>query len=198
MLETNQSNARQRVARALVRGAVVALLLLGCLYFTACGRSTDKVTQTNNANAPVADIFGKVIHFDGSNEAEPYKVSGWSKTETKFTWTEGKAAVLALPLSANSGAVRLRMFVSAYIHPPEVPSQPVEVYVNGQKVADWQVTNVAVENWIDVPKELAEKANPLTVQLRMPNAVAPGQFSPQADQRVLGLCCYEFELVKAP
>jgi hypothetical protein len=89
------------------------------------------------------------------------------------------------------------MFVSAYIHPPEVPSQPVEVYANGQKVADWQVTNAAANNWVDVPKELADKATVLTVQLRIPNAVSPAQFTPKADPRVLGLSCYELELIKS-
>lgn len=196
MPATKLSETSRQMPTTLARFTVLPLLVLACLYVTGCGRPADQPTPSDS-NPVAADIFGKVMHFDGTHEADPYKVSGWSATESKFTWTEGKAAVLALPLPENSGSVRLRMFVSAYIHPPEVPSQAVEVYANGQKVADWQVTNKAADNWIDVPKELADKATVLTVQLRLPNAVAPAQFSPQADQRILALCCYEFELIKS-
>jgi hypothetical protein len=143
------------------------------------------------------DILGKVIHFDGSHEADPYKVSGWSPTEAKFTWTVGKAAVLALPVPPDSGALRLRMYVSAYTHPPELTSQPVEVYVNGQKIADWDVAAPA-QNIAEIPREIASKATTITVQLRMPKAVSPAEFSAKGDERVLGICCNELELTKAP
>ena len=141
------------------------------------------------------DILGKVIHFNGSHEAEPYQVSGWSGTETNFTWTEGKAAVLALPVPKNSGALRLTMLVSAYTHPPELPAQPVEVYVNGRKIADWEVANPAV-NKADIPEELAAKGPTMTIQFRTPKATAPAEFSAKGDPRVLGICCHEMELTR--
>lgn len=146
---------------------------------------------------PQPDILGKVIHFNASHEAEPYKVSGWSGTETSFTWTEGKAAVLALPLPDNSGGVRLRMWIAAYVHPPDFSSQPVEVYANGQKVADWDV-NVPAQNIADIPKEITAKSTTLTIQLRMPKATSPATFSSKSDRRVLGICCNELELTKLP
>jgi hypothetical protein len=145
----------------------------------------------------MADVFGKTIHFDGSHEAQPYKVSGWSGAETHFTWTEGKLAVLALPVPPGSGTLRFRLLVSAYTHPPELPSQPVEVYANGQKIADWEVANPA-DKFADIPKGIAAKDKTLTIQLRTPKATAPAAFSPEADPRILGICCHEMELTSLP
>ena len=163
--------------------------------YRGCGRPADQTVEANALTPAQTDIFGKVIHFDESHEAEPYKLSGWSGTEKDSTWTEGKAAVLALPLPPNSGAVRLRMLVAAYAHPPELNSQPVEVYANGQKVADWDVTTM-VNNVADIPSEIAGKATTLTIQLRILKAASPAEFAAKADERVLGICCHEMELTK--
>jgi hypothetical protein len=160
-----------------------------------CGRPPDQSSGTENFNAAPSDIVGKVIHFNGSQEAEAYKVSGWSGTETSLTWTAGKTAVLALPVPAGSGGVRFRLLAGAYAHPPQLTSQPVEVYANGQKVADWEVTTT-VNNFADIPREIAEKNTTLTVQLRIPKAASPAEFSAKGDERVLGLCCTEMELTK--
>jgi hypothetical protein len=168
-----------------------------CISLAGCGRPADQTTTADGSTAVQPDILGKVIHFDGSHEGDPYKVSGWSPTEAKFTWTVGKAAVLALPVPPDSGALRLRMYVSAYTHPPELTSQPVEVYVNGQKIADWDVAAPA-QNIAEIPREIASKATTITVQLRMPKAVSPAEFSAKGDERVLGICCNELELTKAP
>jgi hypothetical protein len=196
MRERNLMNRHNQIAPPVVQGGVVALLLLGCLYFTACGRPDGQVSTTDTPKEPPG-IVGRIIHFDSSNEAAPYKVAGWSGLERKFTWTEGKAAVLALPVSADAGAMKLRLSASAFIHPPELTSQPVEVYANGEKIADWNIAGTE-DNFATIPKEIATKATTLTVQFRTPQAASPAQFSPTADQRVLGLCCYELELTQLP
>jgi hypothetical protein len=162
---------------------------------SGCGRPADQADASDNSVASQPGILGRVIHFNGSHEAEPYKVSGWSETEKDFTWSVGKAAVIALPLPPNSGAVRLRMSVAAYVHPPELNSQPVEVYANGEKVADWDVA-MPVDNTADIPKEIAGKSTTLTMQLRTPKAASPAEFSAKGDERILGICCNELELTK--
>ena len=178
-------------------GDGVRLLLCAILavVFAGCGRSDNEAIVSADQNQ--ASLIGKVIHFDASHEAEPYKVSGWSGTETNFTWTEGKAAVLALPVPQNVGALRLRVLVSAYTHPPELRSQPVEVYANGLKVANWDIAS-PTKNTADIPDEVTAKGTTLTLQFRTEMATAPAAFSPNADPRVLGICCYELELVRLP
>jgi hypothetical protein len=182
---------------ALAKRLILPVGLWICLNFTGCGRPAGQDNASGEPKAVQQDIFGKIIHFDGSYEAEPFKVSGWSATEKNFTWTMGKAAVLALPVPPNSGALRLRMLASAYAHPPQINSQPVEVYANGQKITDWDVTS-AVWNSADIPQEIANKSATLTVQLRIPKAASPAEFSATGDERVLGICCHEMKLTKVP
>lgn len=190
LLLLSQFTARRTRRRALsVLGAFSI-----CLGLAGCGRPDDQIA-TGDGSTTQSDIFGKVIHFDATHEAEPYKVSGWSGTETNFTWTEGKAAVLALPIPANAGRLRLRVLVSAYTHPPELPSQSVEVYANGRKVAAWEVANPA-DNVAEIPGEITAKSTTLTIQFRTPKATAPAAFSAKPDPRVLGICCHEMELTK--
>jgi hypothetical protein len=177
--------------------AFSAMLLVAAFCVDGCGRPADQAQVPNESDSAADTIFGKLIHFNGTHEAEPYEVSGWSPTERNFTWTEGKAAVLALPVPPNPGALRLRLLVSAFTHPPELPFQPVEVYANGQKITDWQVGNPA-ENLAEIPSEVSGKATTLTIQFRTPKASAPAEYSAKADQRVLGICCHELELTKMP
>lgn len=196
MFEMTSAPVRRRPPSKMAAGHLPFLVVLvSFLGLTGCGRPGGQATTANEPIPTTSDIFGKVIHFDASHEADPYKVSGWSPTERNFTWTIGKAAVIAIPVPPNSGPLRLRMLVSAYTHPPELVSQPVEVYANGEKVADWNVTGL-VYNVADIPKEVANKNTTLTVQFRTPKAASPAEFSAKGDDRVLGICCTEMELRK--
>ena len=47
------------------------------------------------------------------------------------------------------------MTLRGLIQPPTLPSQPVEVYANNQKVADWQVADSAVFT-AEIPAELTK------------------------------------------
>jgi hypothetical protein len=179
-------SVRDTAAKMLSAWTVVVIV---SLTIAGCGRPADQSPLSQ------PDFLDKVIHFNGSHEAEPFKVSGWSPTETNFTWTEGRAAVLAFPVPPNCGGVRLKMLVSAYTHPPELPSQPVEVFANGQKVAEWGVV-IPAENTADISQDIVGKGTTLTIQFRTPRAAAPAEFSARADPRVLGICCHEMQLTK--
>jgi hypothetical protein len=53
-----------------------------------------------------------------------------------MTRTQGTAAVLAMRVSPTNEPVVLKMKLAGLTKDPELPYQPVEVYVNDQKVAD--------------------------------------------------------------
>ena len=80
------------------------------------------------------------------------------------------------------------------IHAPELSYQPVEVYINGQKIADWQVSEP--ESFLAaIPKEIAG-AKKLDIELRTPKSTTPKALKMNEDARVLGVACYEFEITK--
>jgi hypothetical protein len=141
-----------------------------------------------------AYTFGTIIGFSASGDSERFKVSGWSTAEQEFTWTQGKGAKLSFTLPQGESALVLRMKLVGLIHPPEVTYQPVEVYVNGEKVADWQVA--APANFTaTIPQKIAAGKR-LEIELRTPRSTTPKALKMNDDERVLGVGCYEIEINK--
>lgn len=83
----------------------LAVLFLG-LIAAGCSKSDESASNLPSNNA-TANVVGKRIEFKSGGNSEPYRISGWSKTETEFTWSEGTAAKIALPISPNGGALTL-------------------------------------------------------------------------------------------
>jgi hypothetical protein len=173
---------------------IYAVALTGLFLFAGC-RPTDS-THQSNSSASGQLAYGTKVSFGQGGTSEKFKVSGWSTTEEKFTWTEGIAATLKVQVSASDSPVTLKMTLAGLIKDPELPSQPVEVLVNNRKVADWQVANTAVFTTV-IPQELTKAGGELTIVLKTPKATSPKALAQNADERVLGVCCFDLELTKS-
>jgi hypothetical protein len=154
-------------------------------------QSTTPTAANSPANAVPGSVVGQVIQFTSASER--YRVSGWSKTEGDFAWTDGTSARLALPIPADTGPLTVKMTLRGLIQPPTLPSQPVEVYVNDQKVADWQVSDTAAFTG-EIPAELTKGAGTLNLEFRIPKATSPKALGMNTDTRILGICGYSIEL----
>ncbi len=165
--------------------------------FSSCGDNPNAPKQTSSGGGGALNeySYGTKISFAKGGNAAAMQVSGWSTSEPQFTWTEGNSAVLALRIPPADGAVALKVRASAFIKDPELPSQPVEVYVNDLKIADWQVSQVS-EQTAALPQDLAKAGGLLTFSFRLPKAISPKEAGISADPRVLGLCVYEIALQK--
>jgi hypothetical protein len=164
----------------------LAMLFPGLLAQFGCNNSNE------TANA---DVIGQRIEFKSGSNSERYRVSGWSAAEPNFTWSEGTSAKVALPIGANAGALTLKLTTAALIKGPELPFQPVEVYANGKKIADWQVGDVA-EFSATIPADMTTDTRALTIEFRTPKAVSPKSLGLNSDTRALGICVHSLELVK--
>lgn len=179
---------------------LAAGLFLLCA-FPSCDRTAPTSSQPaaadSSTKAVSESVVGKVIPF--TTDSERYRVSGWSKTEGNFAWTEGTSAKLALPVSAEAGRLTVNMTLRGLIKPPTLPVQPVEVYVSNQKVADWQVSDSAVFTAV-IPAELTKNgAGKLDLELRIPKAVSPEDLGMEPpDGRILGVCVYSVEVKSTP
>jgi hypothetical protein len=107
------------------------------VMLSVCSKSNTPETSVPSSDVNLA--YGTKVSFGTGGNSEPFRVSGWSATEPQMTWTEGAAAVLAMRVSPTNEPVALKMKLAGLTKDPEVPYQPVEVYVNDQKVADWQL-----------------------------------------------------------
>lgn len=171
----------------------LATVFLAALVVTGCKRH-DSVEKQTAADAPALD-YGTKIGFGQSGGSEPFRESGWSKTEEKFTWTEGAEASLRMRVPATDAPVTLRMKLNALVREPVVPFQMLEVRVNDKKVAEWQVSNVA-EFAAALPTNITKAGGDLTITFKTPTATSPKSLGLNEDARVLGVCCWEIELSK--
>ena len=176
-----------RSASGIIRAPLLALTLLSL----SCNRSPTADRSPEPAEVP----YGTKIVFGQGGNSEPYKVSGWSKTEEKFTWSEGSSAQLRIPVSATEDAISLKMKIAALIKLPDLPFQPVEIWVNDQKIAEWQVGDTA-EFTAAIPHDLTKHGGALKILIKTPKATSPKALAVNADPRVLGVCCFDLEMSK--
>lgn len=189
------------VEMPLARGRAFAVVGAGLfLLFTyasgqkvspAPSQSTTPVVASSPANALPGSVVGQLIQF--TSDSERYRVSGWSKTEGNYAWSEGTSARLALPIPVDAGPLTLKMTLRGLTHPAALLSQPVEVYVKDQKIADWQVADTAALT-ARIPAELTKGTKTLNLEFRIPKATSPKTLGMNADTRVLGICVYSIEL----
>src|SRR5262249_27088234 len=125
-IETTESATRSAASRQAWRNA----------------KAANRTVNVSQGKTMPVDVTGSVIHFGIGAGAERYCVSGWSAPEEHFVWTEGKVATLTLPIYARPDSLLLRLKAKGVINPPEVNFQPVDVFADGKKVAEWKVTGL--------------------------------------------------------
>ena len=171
----------------------VLALLVGALGQNACDRTPVGVQNPTPARA---SVLGQQISFNTAGNSQEYRTFGWSKTEEQFTWSEGRSAKLELPVGPNPGTLMLHAKLAAYINPPDLPSQPVEVYANGAKIADWEVGNTA-EFTATIPAAVSAKKSNLELEFRTPKALSPKSAGVADDARVLGIAMHNLRVFRA-
>jgi len=182
------------------------LITLTLLLITGCKKSNDvaassatptpSVATSRSKPGPAANyVWGDVIKFGLGGDSERIKREGWSTTEEKMTWTVGNAAKLALTVSASDLPLTLRMRGAGFTQ-ASVPTQPVEVLANGQKIADWQATSDPVDFTAVIPASIAKQGGELILEFKIPKAVSPKALGVSADPRVLGICCFELAITQ--
>jgi len=164
---------------------------------TASPAPTTAITSSSAGEIATAasSIIGRTISFAEGGGSESFRFSGWSTTEKDYTWSEGDSAKLVLPTPAKVGALTLNMILGALISPPAAPSQTVEVFANGQKLADWHVADTA-KFTVQIPAEVANRETTLSLEFRTPDATSPKALGLTDDGRKLGVRAYTMQLSK--
>ena len=166
---------------------------LRCFEMNLSTGATDTIAQRSADQKPTDQhySYGTTIAFGKGQMAENYKVSGWHEAEKEFVWTNAGPAVLAF----NVGPATTPLKLTANLSGPINPSHPfllTEVYVNKQRIAEWQV-GAKADFVATIPAELSSGGT-LIVELRPRDAVSPKALGLSADPRVLGVCCYHLQI----
>jgi hypothetical protein len=178
---------------------LAALMLLGCGPSKDAGPTANSPTpDSTNASPRVASTtneysIGDKINFAANGNSKPFKVSGWSEAESTHSWTDGAVSVLAMRISPATNPLTLTMKLAGFVRDPEFPSQPVEVYANDEKIADWNVRDRA-DYTAPIPPAISQSGGLLTITLKIPKAASPKSLGLSNDARLLGLACIEVSL----
>lgn len=170
--------------------------LMALALMCGCGKPKSEDKAQDRAKRPRNQYsLGDVVSFARGGPAGKYMQGGWGDIEPAMTWSNGSSAYLSFTLRGSGKPLRLRMNVAGFIKPPWLTYQPVEVYVNNEKMADWQVSERA-DHFAIIPPEVADHEQ-LMVELRIPAAVAPKTLRVNQDVRMLGVSCFELEITEA-
>jgi hypothetical protein len=206
VLLADMSGCERPTERRVRHRRTAGAIALSCLTFAAvaCDNSpSTEVAADNAAASPTAEPstapvdrfygWGVAVKCGRGGQSERYNTLGWSDAEKDFTWTIGKRTELLFRTEPTAKALQLRMRLAGNTKPPQLPFQPVEVYVNQQKVADWEVGDSA-DYTATIPAGTVKEGGELRIELKVPQAASPKSLEVSAEPRVLGVCCWEYEI----
>ena len=195
---------------------LLALISL-CAAVASCGESSPP--DHNSEPRRYIYQYGSKIRFGYGGDSFRFRLVGWSHLERSHTWTDGIGASLALRVPASNGPVRLRMRMAGHTKLPELPFQPVHVYVNAQRIGIWKVAEER-SYYVDIPAKFvappsdehegggrgetplgftnAGKTRLLLVDLHIPKAASPFDLDVNWDIRRLGIRCSEVQITQTP
>jgi hypothetical protein len=141
--------------------------------------------------------LGEKVDFTEDGQSHIYVRNGWSGQEQNFRWTESRRASLRLKLEsppANDLLLRIKAF--PYLARGEIKRQVVDVTVNGEKVAQW---NMQGEKWYEakIPAGLVGEDDRIQVAFNISNPASPAEFGHSSDSRKLGMGVRELVIKKA-
>jgi hypothetical protein len=137
-----------------------------------------------SALAPLHD--GERVDLTGAGDGRRLEGPGWSDPEAFGAWTEGKHALLVLPLAPDwEGGITVTAEARAYAPPPR-SSQEVLASVNGHPIAHWRVLQEFGRFEAEVPRTLWT-GGAIVLDLAIPGALSPYEAERAPDDRTLGI-----------
>lgn len=167
------------------------------LTFEQKAADPDKGKRGSRKRGPLEYEYGEKVVFAAGRGAERLQVLGWSGAEAEYTWTVGPSAMLGVRVPASPVPVILALR-TAGMDSPVLPFQPVDVVVNGEQIAHWEVAEESTFTALIPAKFTAAPQNVLLIEYRVPGATSPAAMGQGADGRLLGLRVREFSIKQSP
>jgi hypothetical protein len=172
-------------------GASMMLLTAGC------GKDEPLKSAEARPRLHVCD-YDITVFFGAAGDSDRFRLLGWSATEDAFTWTDGIGASLGVRLPASEHPVRMSLKAAGMNAPGRLPFQPVDVFVNGEKIASWQVADEKVHTAI-IPQVFVQGPESfLFIDFHMPKVASPSSLGHGSDGRRLGMRVVDLRFRKAP
>mgnify|MGYP001396370092 CR=1 FL=1 len=135
--------------------------------------------------------YGTTLQFGIGGNAQDFLEKGWSAAEQGITWTDGKKASLLLSVPPTSSDLVLSSILIPHVS-SKVTKQQVNIYVNGQKIGEWNATKEG-EYSIKIPKELVTTSI-LKLEFELPDSISPAKLGTGSDLRELGIAMISLKI----
>jgi hypothetical protein len=136
------------------------------------------------------------IEFTQDGNAGPYLREGWCNRERKFTWTQGKVSFMEIPVKEPQADYQIEMHLRPFIVPAKLPSQDLDVYVNGSLVSRSSLRGADKPVTFVVPKDLVVDQS-MKLRFDLPDACRPSDLIPDhKNNRVLAIAFEKLVLAR--
>jgi hypothetical protein len=122
---------------------------------------------------------------------------GWSGQESGYQWAVGERSLLTIANPGQAGDYWLEMEVMPYVVPPLVPSQRLDVLVNGTLVKSYDPVPRGTIGF-RVPGHLVAARENAEIVLDHPNAASPMSVQGGRDDRQLAVSFVRLALICSP
>jgi hypothetical protein len=137
---------------------------------------------------------GIAVTFGLEGDAEPYLGEGWSGPEPGYQWTVGERSLVTLPDPGPADEYWLEMEVTPYVMPPLLPSQRLDIAVNGIFLKSYEVVPRGTI-CCAVPGNLVMPGQTVRIMLDHPNAASPVLVAGGGDDRRLAIAFNRLSLM---
>ncbi|MDB5619750.1 sulfatase-like hydrolase/transferase [Tardiphaga sp.] len=128
----------------------------------------------------VAYRTGDIIAFGQDGNAADFQSGGWNQPSAGFTWSSGKQTSLVIPLQDSAaGALTLQVSLTPWLVPGKVERQTVNVFANGEKIAEW-IATASGRYKAQIPARLTA-SGVIKLSFALPDATSPAQLGISSD-----------------
>ena len=138
------------------------------------------------------DTRSRTHRFGVGLEGNALFAGGWGEPERGFVWTEGKVAVLQIPVPAGSHALSISMW--GYV-PESTPVQEVLIFANGLFKGMFNVKDKAVNK---VVQDTSDAVRGIELTFYIPTATSPKRAENSSDERCLGIALALIQIQTTP
>lgn len=138
------------------------------------------IAGNSGPDVVIASEFG--VGGDGAR----YRLDGWARPETAFTWTAAHECQIQLPPLTGDGNFVFRMICGPFVSKGKLPAQHIELLVDGDLLG---VCDIRVFSLLEcpLPGRVLTNDQGVTITLRLPTAARPREVSGADDDRLLAL-----------
>ena len=161
------------------------LVTLRRAYAMWCTRSADNAPMVGTPDEPAPPAAVEIV-FGLQGNGSGHTQYGWSPAEDHHTFAIDNHSLLTLPPPAEAPEYRLEMDMSPFIAPPDLPSQRLEVIVNGEPVRTFDPVEHGI-SVCSVPGRLVNGHDRVDILLTHPQATRPVDVNQGNDTRRLAI-----------